>query len=177
MPKSSLKAIEKDQKKIIDELKKNANKSINDIAKKCKFSRQKVWRYVKDLEKNHTIWGYSTIIDEEKLNRKSYIMLIKRSNKPIEKEEVEKVINRDIEKDINKIGIELVSSIYTNGIYDWVIIFNAPDIVIAKNFVEYFNKLYSEIASRVDLIENMFFAVNCGIKNPEIEKLRNYFNF
>lgn len=177
MPKSSFKKIEKDQKKIIDEIKKNANKSIADIAKKCEFSRQKVWRYIKDLEKNHTIWGYSTIINEEKLNRKSYIMLIKKSNKPIEKEEVDKVINRDLEKDINKIGIEVVSSIYTNGVYDWVIIFTAPDIVIAKNFVEYFNKLYEGIVSKVDLIENMFFAVNCRIKNPEIEKLKTYFNY
>ena len=44
MAKNSVKQIEQDEKKILEELKENANKSINDIAEKCGFSRQKVWR-------------------------------------------------------------------------------------------------------------------------------------
>ena len=77
MPKSSVKQIEQDEKKILDELTKNANKSINDIAENCRFSRQKVWRVINNLEKNHTIWGYTAVVYEEKLNKKSYLMLIK----------------------------------------------------------------------------------------------------
>ena len=42
MPKNSNEQIEQDEKKILHELSKNANKSINDIAKKLGFSRQKV---------------------------------------------------------------------------------------------------------------------------------------
>jgi DNA-binding Lrp family transcriptional regulator len=42
MPKSSVKQIEQDERKILDELRKNANKSVNDIAETCGFSRQKV---------------------------------------------------------------------------------------------------------------------------------------
>jgi DNA-binding Lrp family transcriptional regulator len=68
MAKSSVKQIELDEKRILDELAKNANKSINDIAEKCGFSRQKVWRVIHNLEKNHTIWGYVAVVDQEKLN-------------------------------------------------------------------------------------------------------------
>jgi DNA-binding Lrp family transcriptional regulator len=42
MAKSSAKQIEQDNKKILDELAKNANMSINEIADKLGFSRQKV---------------------------------------------------------------------------------------------------------------------------------------
>ena len=71
MPKNSNEQIEKDEKKILKELRKNANKSINDIAKSLGFSRQKVWRIIKSLEKNNTIWGYSAILDEQKLGKKN----------------------------------------------------------------------------------------------------------
>ena len=76
MPKNSVKQIEKDEIKILGELTKNANKSINDIAKSCGFSRQKVWRVINNLEKNHTIWGYVAVVNQEKLNKKRYLMLM-----------------------------------------------------------------------------------------------------
>src|SRR4030043_1629205 len=96
MAKSSVKQIEKDEKKILDELSKNANKSINDIAESCGFSRQKVWRVINNLEKNHTIWGYVAVVDEEKLDKKSYIMLVKRTNKPITQELVNRIVKREL---------------------------------------------------------------------------------
>jgi len=35
--------------------------------------------------------------------------------------------------------------------------------------------MYEEIVSDVKLIEIMFSAVSCGITNPEIEKLNDFF--
>jgi len=52
MSKSSEEQIQIDERKIIDELRANSNKSINEIAEKLGFSRQKAWRIVKNLEKN-----------------------------------------------------------------------------------------------------------------------------
>jgi len=60
MPKSSRKQIDNDEKKILRELQKNSKESIDKIAKKCGFSRQKVWRIIKRLEKNKTIWKEQT---------------------------------------------------------------------------------------------------------------------
>ena len=175
MAKSSVKQIEQDEKRIIKELLKNANKSINDIAKTCGFSRQKVWRVIKNLEKNNTIWGYSAVVNEEKLSKKSYIIFIKRTNKPFPKDLIDKIINRDLTKQAKKIGIEIKNSYYTNGVYDWVICFNANDIREAKSFVEEFNKLYEGYLSELHLVENMFSAVSCGVTNPEIKKLGDFF--
>ena len=68
MPKSSKKQIDEDEKKVIAALQKNSKESIDKIAKKCGFSRQKVWRIIKRLENNQTIWGYHAVVDDEILS-------------------------------------------------------------------------------------------------------------
>ena len=78
MPKSSKAKVEADEMKVLMELRKNSRQSLNELAEKCGFSRQKVWRIVNDLEKNQTIWGYSAVIDEEKLGQKQFFILIKK---------------------------------------------------------------------------------------------------
>jgi DNA-binding Lrp family transcriptional regulator len=176
MAKNSNRQIEADEKRILNELSKNANKSVNEIAKTCKFSRQKVWRIIKNLEKNNTIWGYVAIIDDEKQDKKGYILLVKRNNKPLKDEVIEKIVKRDLSKRALEGGVEIKNSFYTNGIFDWLICFNAPDIKHAKAFVEDFNKLFYGFLSETYLLEQMFQAEKCGIVNPEIEKLRDFFS-
>ena len=175
MAKNSRKQIMLDEIRIIDQLSKNANKSINEIAKICGFSRQKVWRVIKNLEKNNTIWGYTSIIDEEKQNKKSYIVLIKRSSTPLNKDIIEKITKREISKKALKIGVKIITSMYTNGIYDWIIYFNANNIRDAKRFVEDLNKTFEGFIEESDLLEKMFITENCGIQNPEINKLKEFF--
>jgi len=77
MPKTSKEQITNDEKKILRELQKNSKESIDKLAKKCGFSRQKVWRIIKRLENNKTIWGYHTVVDDEKMGLKRYLILIK----------------------------------------------------------------------------------------------------
>ncbi len=175
MAKNSVKQIEQDEKRILEELAKNANKSVNEIAKTCGFSRQKVWRIIKNLEKNNTIWGYIAVIDEEKLDKTSYIILIKRTNKPMSQEIVNKIIKRDLASKSKNSGIEITNSIYTHGIYDWIICFNATDIKESKGFVEEINKTFEGYISEIHLIEKMFSAVSYGITNPEIKNLNDFF--
>ena len=175
MPKSSVNQIENDKKKILKELSKNANKSINDIAKTLGFSRQKVWRIVKNLEKNNTIWGYAAVVDQEKINKKRYMMLMKRSNKPIGKEALDFIVSRDLASQVGKTGVEITSSSYMNGLYDWVVCFNTTDIRAAKNLVEKFNKLFAGYIIETHLLEEMFSTVSFGIENPEIEKFKDFF--
>ena len=176
MAKNSIRQIEEDEKKIIDELMRNANKSINEVANTCGFSRQKVWRIIKNLEENNTIWGYVAVIDEEKQGKRGYTILIKRTNKPLENELIDKIINRELQKKSDKNRVEIVTSIYTNGIFDWVICFNAKDMKEAKRFVEEVNKLFFGYISEIYLLEKMFNITNCGIDNPEKEKLRDFFS-
>lgn len=176
MAKSSAKQIIEDEKKILKEFSRNANKSINEIAKDCGFSRQKVWRVIKNLEKNKTIWGYTTVIDEAKQGLKSYILFIKRSNQPIDNETVERITKREIAKKTASLGVEVANSIYTNGAYDWVICFTAKDIKEAKRFVEILTKAFYKHISEIQLLEEMFAVQKCGIQNPEIQKLKDFFS-
>ena len=176
MPKNSQKQIEQDEQKILKELRKNSNKSINDIANTCGFSRQKVWRVIKDLEKNKTIWGYTAILDYEKLNKKRYIMLMKRSSKPITKEAFNHILYREIKEKVKKMGVEYIDSIYINGRYDWILTFTANDLKTAKSVVELYKDLYGGLFTEINLNEELFIVQKSGVDNPEIEKLKDFFN-
>ena len=175
MPKSSNEQIEKDEKKILEELKINANKSINDIAKTCGFSRQKVWRIVKNLEKNNTIWGYTAILDNQKLGKKRYQMLLKRSHQPVTKELLNHILDRKLKEKAKEMGVEYIDSIYANGYYDWILTFLADDLKSAKKVVELYKKLYEGLFSEIRLNEELFVMQKCGMDNPEIEKLKDFF--
>ena len=175
MAKNSAAQILKDQKKIVRELSRNANKSINEIAKTCGFSRQKVWRIIKNLENNNTIWGYTAVIDDEKQDMKRYMILIKRSIQPIATEIIDKIIDRELTKKSEGIKVDIINSWYSTGAYDWVISFNAPEIKIAKRFVEIVAKLFEGYISDIQLIEELFPTQKCGIPNPEMIKLKEFF--
>ena len=176
MTKSSRKQIENDEKKVLQYLSTNANESINEIAKKCGFSRQKVWRIIKNLEKNNVIWGYIAVVDVEKQGLKDYIVLIKRTTIPIKDANIENIIKRRLDGLAEKIGINLVSSYYINGVYDWMICFTAEDIKGAKKFCEMLHITFKEIIAELHLLEKMFPIKECGILNPEIDKLRDFFS-
>lgn len=175
MPKNSIEQIEQDEKKILEELSKNADKSINEIAESLGFSRQKVWRIIKNLEKNHTIWGYVAVIDNKKLSKKRFIMLIKRSNKPVNKESINHILNREIADKAKKMGITFINSVLLNGRYDWIISFTADNIIQAKKLVELYYQIYKDLISDIHLNEYMFPVLYDGIKNPEINRLKEYF--
>jgi DNA-binding Lrp family transcriptional regulator len=174
MPKNSAKQIDADEKKVIAYLQKNAKESIDIIAKKCGFSRQKVWRIIKRLEKNKTIWGYHAVIDDEKINRHSYIMLIKRSNEPMSAA-TDKIIQQTIEKRGHEINVDVECSRLLHGIYDWFICFTAPDIREAKRFSEMFNREYPNLINEIHILENIFTVKNSGVMNPNVTKLKEYF--
>ena len=115
------------------------------------------------------------MVDEEKLEKKGFIMLVKRSNKPITQKLVNQILNREFANKVKKMGIVITNSYYTHGNYDWVICFNANDIKDAKTFVEIYSELYEGHISEINLIEIMFTAVSSGVTNPEIEKLEDFF--
>jgi len=106
MPKKSMKQIEDDKNKVIQQLIKDSSQSPNEIAQKLGFSRQKVWRIIKNLEENHTIWGYHVVIDKEKLGLKSYIMFLKKTDLPAV-DVADTIIKRVVDDLGAKIGINV----------------------------------------------------------------------
>jgi hypothetical protein len=104
------------------------------------------------------------------------MVLIKRTNTPLDKKIVDKIVERELDKESSKFGVETLTSLYVNGIYDWVICFYANDIRDAKRFCEKLNKTFEGYILETHLLEKMFAAKKSGILNPEISKLRDFFN-
>jgi DNA-binding Lrp family transcriptional regulator len=174
MPKRSQQQVVEDEKKILAELEKNSSQSIDTIARHCKFSRQKVWRSIKRLEQSHTIWGYTAIADDAKLNRIHYIVLIKRTTKPLNETTTNSAASTKIQDSVASEGIMIESSFYTHGEHDWIITFTAPDIQHAKRFVEILNAAYEGYISKVTLEETLFWVRRQRIFNPEAKKLKEF---
>jgi len=68
MSKSSKDQVEQDEKKILSELVKNSKENIDTIAKHCRFSRQKAWRMIKQLETKGLTWGIPLFLMKRKLD-------------------------------------------------------------------------------------------------------------
>ena len=176
MPKTSKEQIKKDERKIISLLQSDAGQSIDSIAKKCGFSRQKVWRIIKRLEENGTIWGYTAVTDNTKNEVKRFIVLIKRTAQPVDKDMVKKIIERDIEKMAKKANLEinLENSYFVNGVYDWVISFTAKNLTEAKKFGEKMNMAYDGYIAELQLLEEVFPVKTQGILNPNLEEFKKF---
>ena len=174
LAKSSREQIDADEKRILQRLEHNSKESIDKIAKKCGFSRQKVWRIIKRLEKNKTIWGYGAITDDEKQDMTHFTMLVKRSTQPLTKELGDTIIKRQLEGMGKSHGVIVECSYYTHGKYDWIVTFKANDIRIAKKFGEQFSKLYKDYISELELIETLFFIRKHGVLNPNKDEFRQF---
>jgi DNA-binding Lrp family transcriptional regulator len=174
MPKSSEKRILKDEEEILRILKTNGHESIDVLAKKCGFSRQKVWRIIKRLENENIIWGYSTIYERERYNLKHFIMLAKRNTTPVDQNMIQEILSTKLDNILPDSAVEIENIEFTHGPYDGVFSFFAPDLITAKKFCDRFLARYNKFVSNVDLIEGIFFMRNQAVKNPNIKKVITY---
>jgi DNA-binding Lrp family transcriptional regulator len=174
MPKSSKSKIDSDERTFLKELQKDTDGSVEKIAQRCGFSRQKVWRIKKRLEKNKTIWGYNAVINHDRLGLKQYIMLIKKSVQPVENA-VNKIIDLTMHKKGEEIGVDILCSSYLHGKYDWMLVFSTDDIKNVKKFSETLIREYQQVISEIDIVEDIFPVKRCGIANPEVDKLKEFF--
>ena len=175
MAKSSKKEIERDEKKVLYELMRDSSQSLNVISNKLGFSRQKAWRFIKKLQDEKTIWGYTAIVDSEKLGMKNYILMGKRSSKPMPKEIVELVIYKKLEKLAKNCNCILVYTDYLNGEFDFVSTFRAPRFQNAKRYQDEFNKLLQGYIERTMILEVLFPLRTNGIFNPNIQNFSEFF--
>jgi len=174
MAKSSKEQQAEDERKILAELQKNSKENIDTIAKHCGFLRQKTWRFIKRLEENHLIWGYTAIVDEEKLGLQKFILSIKRSGKKLDKKSVDELAVEKLEKNISKIGVNVETSYFTHGEFDWVLIFSTKDIIQAKKFTDLLFSAYPDIVDKVNLSQILFINRDHNIINPDQTKLKDF---
>jgi DNA-binding Lrp family transcriptional regulator len=169
MPKSSAQQLIKDEEKIIDVLKTNANESIDVIAKKCGFSRQKVWRIIKKHEKQKTIWGYTAICDDETYNLKHFTMLMRRTTIPFDQKIIQEVLTTRLDDLLPGSVIKIESIEYVHGCYDGIFTFLAEDLITAKKFCDRFQSRFHNFSATVELLEGIFFIRKQMLRNPELK--------
>ena len=176
MPKSSKKQINEDDKKLLKVLQTSSGDDIENIAKKCGFTRQKVWRIKKRLEKDKTIWGYSAVFDEEKLGLKKYIILLKRTNKPISPEKLQIPIKGVVKRELAKMGIEIDFNLLVHGDFDLALCATTRGVKELVLLTNALNKMFGEYITEMKTLEVLFPLQNGGIDNPNLEKLKEFFN-
>ena len=170
----SKKEISSNDRKILDALMRNARQPSIELSKKTRVSRQTVQKTIRKLETEHVIWGYQVIVDEQKKGFSHFLVLIKRSIKPIDEKLVDKDIGEKIEKKALNIGVKIETSLYCHGSYDWIISIMATDITHAKKFTEQIKTIYGEYIAEVQLLDILFFVKKQGILNPDVDKLKEF---
>jgi Lrp/AsnC family leucine-responsive transcriptional regulator len=174
MAKTSRTQIEKDERQIISLLQENARATIEDMTDKLGFSRQKIWRIIKRLEENRTIWGYSAVVNDEKIKKKRYLMLIKKSMKPMNTL-VDKIVELTMQKKGKQINVQIEYSMFLHGEYDWMFMFLASDMKDVKKFTEILTKEYEQVIGNITVIECVFPVQKKGLINPNVSQLKDFF--
>jgi len=174
MSESNETRLMQDEQKILDILQTNANASIDAIAKKCGFSRQKVWRSIKKLEEQKTIWGYAAIYDEEQYNLKHFIMLLKLSSTPIDQKITNEILTTKLDNLLPGSVIKMEHIEYIHGSYDGIFTFFAHNLITAKKFCERFQEHFYPYVGSVEILEGIFFLRKQMLTNPNIKKQIRY---
>ena len=129
---------------------------------------------IKRLEKNKKIWGYCTVTDDEKLDLKRFIILIKRSTEPVD-DAIQKIIDFTIEDYSDKMEIEIIDSCYLHGHYDWMFTVTAEDMKNVKRFTHLLSKEYQLWINEILVLQNIFPVKKCGIFNPNMNEIKDLF--
>jgi len=171
MAKTSKKQMDKDEKKILVELERNSKESLDVMARRLKFSRQKIWRFIRNLDRTKGIWGYTAIVDNERRSLISYTLMLKRSVKPMDEKALDALASQARQ---DTLGVTIESLSFVHGEYDWIVSFTAPDIMMAKRFCETILATFPGVFERVSLMETLVAVRKHHVANPNVKKLKEY---
>ena len=167
----SYKSIHEDN--ILQALIDDPTKSVREMSKDLNSYRQKVWRRKKKLENDNVIWGYTSVIDESKLNCVMYLVLMKLE--PMSKELADLVIRRLVKKIPQKQHINLLNVLYINGQYDQIVMFTASNHAIARKYFDSLRKEYKEyLLEKPVIVDVSFILIAEGKSNPDVKRLYDF---
>ncbi|RLF67004.1 MAG: hypothetical protein DRN57_06165 [Thermoplasmata archaeon] len=159
--------------RILNELLKDPTRSLEEIARSCGSYRQKVWREKKKLEQSGAVWGYTAVVDENAIDWKSFILLIKL--KPMTDEQADLLIRRHVSNAPGDLDIRLIDTYYLNGTYDLLVIFAARDWVTARKYFDSIRLEYDRyLEGRPEIIDVAFSMIRWGKVNPDIMRLKDF---
>jgi DNA-binding Lrp family transcriptional regulator len=159
------------EEKILKELQKDCRQNLDEIGKKCGCSRYKVGRFIKKLEENNMILGYSAILNPLKSKYKHFILLLKRTSEPVDEDLLKKLPSANDEDLIPELKNQLLDTYYVHGKYDWVMTFLAEDLSDAKEFCNKIYKYFNKYVEKLDLLETVGPLRKSGFRIPGDEKI------
>jgi len=158
---------------VLECLIEDPTRSIREIAKELGSYRQKVWRRKKVLEEDNVVWGYTSVVDESKINHVLYLVLLKM--KPMNKELAKLIINRMIMGEYYKQKVRLINVLYVNGEYDWILMFSAQNHSTARRYYDSLRLAYEDyLLEKPVIVDVNFSLMREGKINPEIERLYEF---
>jgi len=172
MPKRNNALIAEETQNVLAALQNNAKENITTIAKQCHMSKEKLSRTIRHLEKNHKIWGYTAIVDEQDLPYKKFILLLKRTMEKFDVTKIDDMVTKQFTPLYEQLGVRIESTYYIHGEFDWVVIFTAPSLLQAKKFSKILFDHYPGFAEKVNIMEILFTGRAHYVLNPDQSKLR-----
>ena len=173
MPKVSKEQVLQDERKVINFLRTHAKDSIDTIAKRCKFSPQKVSRIITKLEREKRIWGYSAVVEDEYFELRHYYFIFKRTRALLPQKVVDEVLFTRLDDLVPGSLIYIENIEYVNGPCDAVVSFWARDVTAAKRFVEQMNLHFHPYITDCNLLESVYSIRRQGQRNPNIHRNLN----
>lgn len=159
--------------RILNELLRDPTRSLEEIARACGSYRQKVWREKKKMEDSGAVWGYTAVVDEDAIDWKAFILLLK--FKPLTQDQAELLIRRHVTNAPGELDIRLMDTYYLNGIYDLLVIFAAPDWITARKYYDSIRIEYERfLEARPEIIDVAFSLIRWGKVHPSIERLKEF---
>jgi len=126
------------------------------------------------LEEDKTIWGYNAVVDDEKLDLKRYLILIKRTNNPLSTKHLDIIIG-NFKQETSELGVNIESSFYLHGSYDWFLDITAENIIQMKKFIEIFTRLLTGVVSDIQIQEVIFPVKINNFTNPDLDRIKDFF--
>lgn len=168
MSKNSKMTVEKSKENILSLLKTKGNISDFSISRKLECSRQKVWRIRKELEESSVIWGYSIVLDQKKINRKDFVILLKRSEKLMNEQCAMSLIVKEFNDLIENKLIEIESIMCLYGVFDLMLSINSLDVLSVKSFISEIKSSYGDYFEKIIMLESLEVLKKNYIKNPKL---------
>ncbi|MGA1792378.1 MAG: Lrp/AsnC family transcriptional regulator [Thermoplasmatota archaeon] len=158
---------------IIKWLLEDPTRSLNEMAKSLNLYRQTLWRRKKKLEDDKVIWGYTAVVDENKLGNVIYLVLMKM--KPMTRGLADIIYRRIKNEEMGRLNVRLIDAFHVNGDYDWVLRFSAPDHATARKYYDAIRVIYEDYLIEKPVIVDVNFIVKAeGMKNPDLENLYKF---
>lgn len=170
MAKNSKKNLQKSKEKILSLMKNDGTMSDFSISQKLECSRQKIWRIRRELEQDGIIWGYSIIINQKKRNRKDFIILLKRSEKIMNEKCANSLIFDEFHDLIENGDIEIETIMCLYGVFDLMLIVNAPNVFSVKSFISDIKGSWSDYFEKIVMLESLEILKKNYIKNPNLSE-------